>query len=84
MAWALISLGTIARYEGNVGQALALLSESRDRAERIGFREGIAWSLEQLGLLAIERGDHLDAGALLRGSLDILISFGTGGGSATC
>ena len=35
---------------GSPQQAAALLQESRTLAERIGFREGIAWSLEQLGM----------------------------------
>ena len=49
-------------------QAAALLAESRSLAERIGFREGLAWSLEQLGLLALDRGDPA-AADLLRRSL---------------
>jgi hypothetical protein len=70
IAWSLLSLGTVARYQGAREQAAALLQESRSQAERIGFREGIAWSLEQLGLLAAGRGDPA-AAALLRNSLEI-------------
>src|ERR1022692_4851791 len=39
-------------------------------SEGIGFREGIAWSLEQLGLLAADGGDP-EAAALLRSSLEL-------------
>ena len=70
IAWSLLSLGTVARYQGARDQAAALLQECRSLAERIGFREGIAWSLEQLGLLAADRGDPA-AAALLRNSLEI-------------
>ena len=70
IAWSLLSLGTVARYQGAREQAAALLQESRSLAERIGFREGIAWSLEQLGLLAADQGDR-SAAALLRNSLQI-------------
>jgi predicted ATPase/DNA-binding SARP family transcriptional activator len=69
-AWSLISLGAIARYQGDPGRAGELLAESRSLSERIGFREGIAWSLEQLGLLATDRGDPA-AAALLRESLAV-------------
>jgi predicted ATPase/DNA-binding SARP family transcriptional activator len=70
IAWSLLSLGTVARYQGARERAATLLQESRSLAERIGFREGIAWCLEQLGLLAADRGDPA-AAALLRNSLEI-------------
>jgi predicted ATPase/DNA-binding SARP family transcriptional activator len=69
-AWALISLGTIARYQGEVERAHALLAEARSLSEAIGFREGIAWCCEQLGLLAAVDGDPA-AISLLRCSLDV-------------
>ena len=68
IAWALISLGAIARYQRAPGRAAALLAESHSLSERIGFREGLAWSLEQLGLLSLDRGDPA-AADLLRRSL---------------
>ena len=43
IAWSLISLGAIARYQGAPGWAAALLAESRSLSERIGFQEGLAW-----------------------------------------
>ena len=70
IAWSLLSLGAIARYQSEPERAAALLAESRSLAEGIGFREGIAWALEQLGLLAADRGDPAAAG-LLRQSLEI-------------
>ncbi len=70
IAWALISLGAIARYQGRAANARVLLTESRSLAERIGFGEGVAWALEQLGLLALDEG-NAEAGALLVRSLEI-------------
>ena len=70
IAWSLISLAAIARYQGHREQAAALLAESRESSERIGFNEGVAWSLEQLGLLATGDGDPA-AGPLLVRSLAV-------------
>jgi predicted ATPase/DNA-binding SARP family transcriptional activator len=70
IAWLQISLGAIARYQGEVTRSADLLADSRALAEQLGFREAIAWSLEQQGLLAIDRADPAAAG-LLRRSLDI-------------
>ncbi len=70
VAWSLISLGTVARYQGEVERAAVLLAESRALAEGIGFREGIAWCCEQLGLLAAVDGDPA-AITLLRRSLEL-------------
>jgi two-component SAPR family response regulator len=60
----------VARYQGEVERAAALLTESRTLAEGIGFREGIAWCCEQLGLLAAVDGDPA-AITLLRRSLEL-------------
>jgi DNA-binding SARP family transcriptional activator len=70
IAWSLLSLGVIARYQREPEKAGALLAESRSLAEGIGFREGIAWALEQLGMLALDRGDPA-AADLLRRSLAV-------------
>ncbi|HLN68306.1 MAG TPA: BTAD domain-containing putative transcriptional regulator, partial [Streptosporangiaceae bacterium] len=69
-AWSLISLGTVARYQGDVERASVLLTESLALSEGIGFREGIAWCDEQLGLLAAVDGDPA-AISLLRRSLEL-------------
>jgi predicted ATPase/DNA-binding SARP family transcriptional activator len=70
IAWSQISLGAIARYQGEAARSAALLADSRALAEQLGFREAIAWSLEQQGLLAIDRADP-GAADLLRRSLAI-------------
>ena len=69
-AWSLHQPGHRRASPGRRERAAALLTESLALAERIGFREGIAWSLEQLGLLAAVDGDPA-ASALLRRSLEI-------------
>ncbi|HEX6519317.1 MAG TPA: BTAD domain-containing putative transcriptional regulator [Streptosporangiaceae bacterium] len=68
-ASALIHLGVIARFKPDNERAVALLSEARSLADGIGFREGVAWIEEQLGLIALQRGDP-EAVILLRRSLD--------------
>ena len=70
VSWSLINLGTVARFSLSSERAVELLTESRTLSEGIGFREGVAWSLEQLGLLAAERGDP-GAVTLLRQSLEL-------------
>ena len=60
----------MARYQGDVERASVLLTESLALSEGIGFREGIAWSVEQLGLLAAVDGDPA-AISLLRRSLEL-------------
>jgi len=66
IAWSQISLGAIARYQGDAAQSAALLADSHTLAEQLGFREAIAWSLEQQGLLAIDRADPAAADLLGR------------------
>jgi DNA-binding SARP family transcriptional activator len=58
----------VARYTDELARSSALLRESLQLSQSIGFREGIAWSQEQLGLLALARGAVADAGASLRSS----------------
>ena len=65
-AWSLISLGVVARYQGDLDRSGALLRESLKLSSSIGFREGIAWTQEQFGLLALARGATSDAEAQLR------------------
>jgi hypothetical protein len=55
--WALINLGTTARYRGNLTGARLLLSQCLDLCKDLSFREGIAWSLNQLGVVARLRGE---------------------------
>jgi hypothetical protein len=49
----------------------ALISESRALSEEVGYKEGVAWSLNLLGFLAHREGDHRWATDLLRESLEI-------------
>src|SRR5215218_8872731 len=55
--WALINLGTTARYRGDLTGARLLLSQCLDLCEELSYREGIAWSLNQLGVVARLRGE---------------------------
>jgi hypothetical protein len=55
--WALINLGTTARYRGDLIGARLLLSQCLDLCEELSFREGIAWTLNQLGVVARLRGE---------------------------
>jgi DNA-binding SARP family transcriptional activator len=48
-----------------------LLARSRAISEQIGFREGVAWCLNQLGLLAVRRGEAGSAERLLLESLQV-------------
>ncbi|MBA2714862.1 MAG: tetratricopeptide repeat protein, partial [Rubrobacteraceae bacterium] len=64
-------LGSAALCGGNLSQAEVLLRESLERSRRLGYREGIAWSCNQLGVAAYQRGDYEGAEALLRESLGV-------------
>jgi hypothetical protein len=55
--WALINLGTTARYRDDLTGARLLLEQCLDLCEELSFREGIAWTLNQLGVLARLRGE---------------------------
>src|ERR1017187_1290973 len=60
----------VALKVGHGERASALLTDSLSLSEGIGFQEGIAWSVEQLGLLAAVDGDPA-AVSLLRRSLEV-------------
>ena len=47
--WALINLGAIARYSGDLDGADLLLGQCLDLCEDMSFREGIGWVLNLLG-----------------------------------
>jgi hypothetical protein len=55
--WALINLGTTARYRDDLTGARLLLDQCLDLCEKLSFREGIAWTLNQLGVVARLRGE---------------------------
>jgi hypothetical protein len=53
----LINLGTTARYRGDLTGARLLLSQCLELCEELSFREGIAWTLNQLGVVHRLRGE---------------------------
>jgi hypothetical protein len=57
-------------YRGEHEPAAAALARSRELAEEVGFREGVAWALHERGLLAARRGEP-GARELLLGALEI-------------
>jgi DNA-binding CsgD family transcriptional regulator len=67
----LISLGSAALYGGDPDGARASFEESLATSRRVGYREGVAWSLNQLGVAARRAGDLDGAEKLLRESLKV-------------
>jgi hypothetical protein len=65
----LINLGTTARYRGDLTGARLLLSQGLDLCEELAFREGIAWTLNQLGVVARLRSETERALAMQLASL---------------
>jgi DNA-binding CsgD family transcriptional regulator len=66
-AAALINLGTAARYAGNERLAVERLEHALAISRRIGYLEGVAWALHELG--AISFGRDRNAAAMLHESL---------------
>src|SRR5690606_9434385 len=56
LVWSRISLGAIARLGGDLATAAVQLTAALDQARRLAYREGIAWALEQPGVLAHAQG----------------------------
>src|SRR5262249_55547634 len=48
----LVNLGASATYSGDLGRAAPVLEEALRISRRLGFQEGIAWSLHELAILA--------------------------------
>src|SRR5207245_1515940 len=69
IAWSLNRLGSMAREQGDLGAARALLAESLAIYRELGDKAGIAWSLLGLGEVAHKEGDYGAARALLEESL---------------
>ena len=69
LIWALINLGTAARYRGDLGAAELLLRQCLNLGEELSFREGIAWGTNQLGVVARLRGESERAIGLQQASL---------------
>ena len=80
MIWALINLGTAARYRGDLGAAELLLRQGLDLGEELNFREGIAWATNQLGVRRpAARGLRAGARACSRPASPSTVSSATGG-----
>lgn len=60
-----------AQSRGELVRSEALLKESLNLDREAGIREGIAWSLNQLGIVAYRQGDLEHARALLQESLKV-------------
>ncbi|MEI2775568.1 MAG: helix-turn-helix domain-containing protein [Tetrasphaera sp.] len=67
--WAAMNRGVIARLQGRLGEADALLRRAQDISERHDFPEGIAWSLNQRGVIARLRGDEQRARRMQQAAL---------------
>ncbi|MGH3432007.1 MAG: ATP-binding protein, partial [Thermocrispum sp.] len=55
--WALLNRGSAALYGDGPDAARDLLTEALAVCREAGYREGIAWALNQLGTLAVRLGD---------------------------
>ncbi|HEY3727019.1 MAG TPA: tetratricopeptide repeat protein, partial [Solirubrobacteraceae bacterium] len=70
VAVTLISLGTAATYAGQVELAAQRLEEALRISRRLGFQEGVAWSLHELAILArSRRRSDADPRMMLRDAL---------------
>ena len=70
VAGTLINLGSSALYRGELGLAQARLAEALTIARRLGFEEGIAWSLHELAIVGRQARQPLDERApMLRDAL---------------
>ena len=70
VAGTLINLGSSALYRGELGLAQARLAEALAIARRLGFEEGIAWSLHELAIVGRQARQPLDERApMLRDAL---------------
>ncbi len=55
MAGTLVNLGATALYSGDLARATDRLEQALAAARRVGFQEGIAWSLHELAIVARRR-----------------------------
>lgn len=68
-AWCEVVLGLAAEEQGRLEQAEAYFSASLARFREIGWAQGLAQALRGMGDLALRRGEHTGAAALLAESL---------------
>jgi len=72
---ALVNHGVAVYLAGDPERGAALLQESLDIATRLGYREGMAWALNELALI-ISDDDPLTAADMLAESMEIHASLG--------
>ena len=69
-ALTLINLGAAAGYRGDRGAAVTILQEALSASRRLGFQEGIAWSLHELAIVTrSRRGSPAERELMLRDAL---------------
>jgi non-specific serine/threonine protein kinase len=68
-------LGHVARGRGRSEEAAARYAAARSIYERVGNARGTAWAAHDLGLLASELGDPVEAESLLRDALGVFRSL---------
>ena len=71
IVWALLNRGAILHYRGDHAGAREVIGRAFAGSISARFHEGIAWSLELLGLASLARGEHLQARAQLAASLRV-------------
>jgi len=69
LAFSLLNLGVIARYQDHYERAEALHEESLALFRELGSLWGVAWSLRLLGIVLWYRGSYVRAGTALEESL---------------
>lgn len=74
--WARLNLAAAHLFRGELVEAAALATEARQRAAGGVFREGIAWSLELAGRVALARADWAAARESLPRSLELHARLG--------
>ncbi len=68
--------GTLARLQGDYEAAVSLLHQALDLQRREGDKQGVASSLNSLGLVSFEQGDYSTARALFEEGLSIFRELG--------
>lgn len=71
VVWALLNRGAIAHYAGDREAARDILARAFAESIAARFHEGIAWSLNLIGLASFDRGEHLQARAQLAAALRV-------------
>ena len=67
--WALLNVGCIELLDQHHEEALARINTAHQRSRTAGFKEGIAWTLNVLGWIALEAGQLDEAKETLQESL---------------